>query len=107
MFTKIMIALIAFLVVASVASAQEWQPSWAHDPIPLVQGQEYKTGSPLSQPGLGLFGGIANALTGGALPQFTGGGSICLAGTDGDLSRHRDQRRLYADTKLGRGSKYP
>ena len=80
MFTKIMIALVAFLVVASVASAQEWQPNWAHDPIPLVQGQEYKTGSPLSQPGLGLFGGIANVLTGGNLPSFTGGGSIIWTG---------------------------
>jgi hypothetical protein len=80
MFAKFLIALIAFLVIFSVASAQEWQPSWAHDPIPLVQGQEYKTGSPLSQPGLGLFGGIANALTGGALPQLTGGGSIIWQG---------------------------
>jgi hypothetical protein len=80
MFAKFLIALIAFLVVFSVVSAQEWQPSWAHDPIPLVQGQEYKTGSPLSQPGLGLFGGIANALTGGNLPQLTGGGSIVWTG---------------------------
>jgi hypothetical protein len=80
MFAKFLIALIAVLVVFSVANAQEWQPSWAHDPIPLVHGQEYKTGSPLSQPGLGLFGGIANALTGGNLPQFTGGGSIIWTG---------------------------
>jgi hypothetical protein len=80
MFAKFLIALIAFFAIFSVASAQEWQPSWAHDPIPLVQGQEYKTGSPLSQPGLGLFGGIANALTGGNLPQLTGGGSIVWTG---------------------------
>jgi hypothetical protein len=80
MFAKIMIASIATVVVVGVASAQEWQPSWAADPIPLVNGAEYKTGSPLSQPGLGLFGGIANVLTGGNLPQFTGGGSIIWQG---------------------------
>jgi hypothetical protein len=80
MFAKFLIALIAFLAIFSVASAQEWQPSWAAEPLPLVHGQEYKTGSPLSKPGLGLFGGIANALSGGALPQLTGGGSIIWQG---------------------------
>lgn len=81
MFMKILIGLAAFLVIAGTASAMDWQPSWAPDPIPLVQGQEYRTGSPLSRPGLmGLFSGIANGLTGGALPEFTGGGSIIWRG---------------------------
>lgn len=81
MFTKAMIALTAFLIVAGTASAMEWQPSWAPEPLPLVNGQEYRTGSPLSRPGLaGLFGGIANGVLGGALPEFTGGGSIVWQG---------------------------
>lgn len=81
MFMKILIGLTAFFVIAGTAPAMDWQPSWAPDPIPLVQGQEYRTGSPLSQPGLmGLFGGLANGLTGGALPEFTRGGSIIWRG---------------------------
>jgi len=75
MFTKTLIALVAFLVVAGTASAMEWQPSWAAEPLPLVHGQEYRSGSPLSRPGLlGLLGGLANAVTGGELSAWTGGG---------------------------------
>lgn len=76
MLRSIIIGLVAFLVIASVASAQGWQPSWAPQPIPLIQGQEYRSGSPLSRPGfLGLLGGLANGVTGGAMPDLTGGGS--------------------------------
>lgn len=81
MFSKIMIALVAFLVCASVAAAQEWQPSWAPQPIQLIQGTEYRTGSPLSKPGgLGLLGGIANGISGGEMPSWAGGGTLIWEG---------------------------
>ncbi len=79
MITKIAIAVIALFVVVGVASAAEWQPSWAPEPIPLVPGQEYRTGSPLSKPGLGgLFGAIFESTYGGQ--QFKGGGTVLYTG---------------------------
>lgn len=74
MFKSLIIGLIAFLVIASVASATGWgQPAWAPDPIELVPGQVYRTGSPLSRPGLfGLFGGILGASSGGGAELWTG-----------------------------------
>ena len=85
MFTKSMIALVAFLVVAGTASAMDLTPSWAPAQAPLVPGQVYRTGSPLSRPGLGLFGALADSLTGGAFGSSTGirtngGGAVMFTG---------------------------
>lgn len=83
MFTKLIIGLTAFLAVAGTAGAMEWQPSWAPVPLELVPGQTYRTGSPLSRPGLlGLFGGIVNGVTGGTIgaEYLTGGGTITWEG---------------------------
>lgn len=82
MFVKLLIGLTAFLVVGSAVSAAGWsQPSWAPESIPLVDGQVYRTGSPLSRPGLGLFGAILDSVTGGYASALTairstGGGFI-------------------------------
>lgn len=71
---SLIIGFLALLVVVGVASAAEWKPSWAPDPIPLVPGQVYKTGSPLSGDGLfGLFGGILGVSRGGGAEMWTGG----------------------------------
>lgn len=86
MFAKSMIALVAFLVVAGTASAMDLQPSWAPEPLPLVPGQVYRTGSPLSRPGIGgLFGSLADSFTMGAVGSSTGirtngGGAVLFTG---------------------------
>lgn len=59
-----------------------FQPEWAAPPIPLTPGQEYRTGSPLSKPGLGgLFGSIFESTYGGQ--QFKGGGTVLYTGNGG------------------------
>lgn len=82
MLKNFIIGAAAFATITTSAYAFEFvQPAWAPEPLPLVPGQVYRTGSPLSKPGLfGLLGAAAESLVGG--DRFSGGGAVTWTGSE-------------------------